>query len=281
LESIAPALAGRVAARLMFRTSRMSPEAWEHELVARSERLFLDGRRLAVYRWGRGPIVLLVHGWNGRGSQLGGFVEPLLAAGFQVVAFDAPGHGASRGSESSLVAFADAFDAVVESVQPFFRPIHGVITHSLGGAAVTYALGRARRSRGGAEGWLRRGALENGRLAFVAPPIDVRSLSRQFSSAFGLGERTSEAIDLTIERRLRVRIDDMDAVRIAREMDAPLLVLHDEDDRAVPVSSGRRLASAWPGAELCVTRGLGHSRILRDQECVQRVVDFVSRRSHG
>jgi pimeloyl-ACP methyl ester carboxylesterase len=58
-------------------------------------------------------------------------------------------------------------------------------------------------------------------------------------------------------------------------MCSPLLVLHDELDRAVPVECGRRLAHAWPGAELGVSRGLGHSRILRDETSVGRAVGFV------
>jgi pimeloyl-ACP methyl ester carboxylesterase len=275
LQSVLPSLAGRVAARLMFRTSRKAADAWEGAVIDQSERLFLDGRRLAIYRWGRGPIVLLVHGWNGRGSQLGAFVEPLVRAGFQVVAFDAPGHGASRGSESSVVEFADAFDAVVDAVRPFFQPIHGVVAHSMGGAAVAFALGRARRSGRSGEGRLESGALEGGRLVFIAPPIDIRSFSKQFSSSLGLGERAREAIDSTVERRLGLRLDDLAALSIAKDMEAPLLVLHDEDDRAIPVTSGRRLAQAWPGAELRVTRGLGHSRILRDPESVNRVVAFL------
>jgi len=31
--------------------------------------------------WGKGPTVMLVHGWSGRGAQLGELVEPLVAAG--------------------------------------------------------------------------------------------------------------------------------------------------------------------------------------------------------
>src|SRR5678816_1021873 len=62
---------------------------------------------VATWRWGVGPTVLLVHGWEGRGSQLGAFVEPLVAAGMSVVAFDAPGHGDSPGHQLFLTELAD------------------------------------------------------------------------------------------------------------------------------------------------------------------------------
>src|SRR5689334_22239173 len=46
--------------------------------------------------------VLLVHGWEGRGAQLGDMIEPLLAQGYAVVAADAPGHGRSPGDTIDL-----------------------------------------------------------------------------------------------------------------------------------------------------------------------------------
>ena len=66
------------------------------------------GQRLAVWSWGDGPTAILLHGWGGRSDQLAAFVPPLLAAGFSVVAPDAPGHGDSTGGTSSVLAFAAA-----------------------------------------------------------------------------------------------------------------------------------------------------------------------------
>src|SRR5205823_2922525 len=58
------------------------------EVTLRSPRWRGEQRRVNAWRWGAGPTVLLVHGWEGRGSQLGAFVEPLVRAGLSVVAFD-------------------------------------------------------------------------------------------------------------------------------------------------------------------------------------------------
>ncbi|MBC7976874.1 MAG: alpha/beta fold hydrolase, partial [Myxococcales bacterium] len=66
-----------------------------------------ERRKVCAWRWGHGPTVLLVHGWEGRGSQLGAFVEPLVRAGLSVVAFDAPGHGDSPGHRLYLTDLAD------------------------------------------------------------------------------------------------------------------------------------------------------------------------------
>jgi pimeloyl-ACP methyl ester carboxylesterase len=252
-------------------------EPWEREAAQPGERLLIEGPSgaLAAYRWGQGPLVVLVHGWNGRATQLGAFVSPLVDAGFQVVAFDAPGHGASHGSRSSVVDFADAFDRVLDAVRPFFRPIQGVIAHSMGGAAVTLALARAAGHWQPREGRQSDGLFGLPRLVFIAPPIDLREMTAGFSGALGLGGATRAAMNGLVEKQLGSTLDEMNGLRLAASMRSPLLVLHDEADRAVPVENGRRLAAAWPSAELCVTRGLGHSRILRDPSAVGRAVDFI------
>jgi pimeloyl-ACP methyl ester carboxylesterase len=274
LQAFSPSLAAELAAMAMFRTTRRRPADFEVELRARGEALRVESPHgeLAAVRWGQGPLVVLVHGWDGRGTQLGAFVEPLVNAGYQVVAFDAPGHGGSAGSTSSLVRFADAFDAVVDATKPFFQPLSAVVAHSMGGAAVTYALSRARgRDALGVEP-----GVGSPRLAFIAPPTDVRDFVTTVSGELGLSARTRGALESALERRVGQRIEDLHATRLAKTMTLPLLVVHDEQDRAVPVECGQQLAEAWPGALLKKTNGLGHNRILRDPATIAAVVAYVT-----
>ena len=65
---------------------------------------------------GRGPsrpgsTVLMVHGWNGRGAQLGAFAPELVHAGFRVVTFDTPAHGRSPGRATNLPEISEAIQA--------------------------------------------------------------------------------------------------------------------------------------------------------------------------
>src|SRR2546427_4662875 len=54
----------------------------EHETAAlagaRRTIVQVGGSPVSVWTWGHGPVVLLVHGWGGRGAQLARFVEPLV-----------------------------------------------------------------------------------------------------------------------------------------------------------------------------------------------------------
>ena len=73
-------------------------EPYVHGLTAHRFRVALGSEERAVWDWGEGPTVLLVHGWNGAAAQLAGYVQPLVDAGYHVVAFDQPGHGHSSGT---------------------------------------------------------------------------------------------------------------------------------------------------------------------------------------
>src|SRR5213082_3427517 len=93
---VLPSLAGRLAASLFARPRRHRRPDRERALIARGAPLPLP-QGLSATQWGAGPAVLLVHGWEGRGAQLGALVDPLVEAGYRVIALDGPAHGDSAG----------------------------------------------------------------------------------------------------------------------------------------------------------------------------------------
>src|SRR5262245_4564104 len=88
LSRMAPSLAARQAERLFLTPPRHAAPARESHVLAhaRAVTVRVGERRLATWTWGAGPRILLVHGWGGRGGQMGAFVEPLVAEGFSVTA---------------------------------------------------------------------------------------------------------------------------------------------------------------------------------------------------
>ena len=97
LSRVAPGAAAWLADRLFLTPPRHAAPERERHLLARVQfgKVCVAGRRIATWTWGTGPRIMLVHGWGGRGAQLGAFVEPLVANGFSVAWFDGPAHGAS------------------------------------------------------------------------------------------------------------------------------------------------------------------------------------------
>ncbi len=87
-----------------------------------------DGVPLVAGKWGRGKPVLLCHGLESRASYLGAFIQPLIAAGFSMIVYDAPAHGDSPGSTASVVSFDRALISVANEI----GPLEGLVSHSLG-----------------------------------------------------------------------------------------------------------------------------------------------------
>lgn len=257
---MAPGAAAEAAARLFLATRRHPLPERERVVLARARREALpsaDGA-LPVWVWGAdGPPVFLVHGWEGRGAQLGAFVEPLVAAGHRVVAWDAPGHGEAPGRSSSLVALARALEAAVGR----FGPGAGLVAHSAGAVAATYAFARA---------------LPVERAVYVAPGADLVAYSRLFARRLGLPESFRRRVQVRVERRIGVAWSELEPLALAAAIDRPLLVLSDRGDREAPLSSVEALAARWPEARLVVTEGLGHRRILRDPEVVDAATRFLT-----
>lgn len=255
---VAPGLAARALERLFFTPPRPRPSRGE-AVLRRGERfdVRVDGRRVTAWRLGQGPAVVLLHGWGGRAAQLSAFVAPLLARGFSAVALDAPGHGASQRGRSSAPQFARALLAVAERTGAF-----AVVGHSLGAAGAALAV---------------RDGLSVSRLVFLAPPAYPPGWWEPFAQRLAIEPAVGERVRSLSERRLGLRWRDLHLPSLATAgRDVPLLVVHDRDDRAVPVEDGRAVAAAWAGARLVETAGLGHVALLRDPAVVEEAVVFLS-----
>jgi len=259
VQRASPGLAARWAERLFCTPPRRAISERMAAWLAGARRFDLpvSGRRVAAWSWGeRGPGVLILHGWGSRGARFVDLGGALLASGFRVVTFDAPGHGASSGRLSSGPEFARAAIAVATAV----GPVSAVVGHSLGGFAAALALD---------------GGLPARRAVFIAPSANADSYSEQFASLLGVADPVMESMRARLERRLGFEWENMNIPALAAAMRIPLLVIHDRGDREVPWDNGAAIAGAWPGAELVTTAGLGHHRIVNDPAVIRQVLAFL------
>lgn len=261
LSRLWPSQATRLAEALFRTPLRTAPHTTEKSWLsqARHSEISYGEQRLAVWTWGVGKVVLLVHGWGGRGSQLGALAQPLVARGFRVVCFDAPGHGRSPGRSSSLVEMAEAIVSVAHAIPP----VDAIVAHSAGAAATTIALRQL-------------GLRPPRRLVYIAPGVDISGFVDRFAELLGMTPEIAAGIRERIERRFGISFDDLDILQAAPRMQIPLHIVHDRDDRDVAWSEGRALAERWPGATLHTVTGQGHHRILRTATTVDEVVSTLT-----
>lgn len=219
------------------------------------------GDGLVAWRWGESdpaiPNVLLVHGFEGNRAQFGAILEALRVRGMSVVALDVPAHGESLGDELTAVKFIAAIERTLDRI----GPAHAVVGHSMGGAMSLFSIAH----RGGAR-----------RVALISAPSSLKRELQRFAKAVGLSKRGARAFIASVEKHVGRPAADFDVRHVAGKVKMPVLMIHDQTDRQVPVAEAARSAHMLPAAELIVTRGLGHNRLLADPAVVAAIVDFVS-----
>lgn len=260
LDAVSPQLAGRWAYRLWFGTHRFAEPKRETQWREQAKQLSLPHEYgpLALYSWGDGPTVLLVHGWNGRGTQMGGLAARLVDAGYRAVAFDAPGHGRSPGNSSTIFRIVDAVEVIANEV----GPLKGIVTHSFGAMVIARAL---------------REQLTTDKVVCINPATQLSLLIETFYGMLRIAPGTQKTFEQLLEKKYGADIDNIISADVnAAELSIPALIIHDKDDSEVPWQQGELLADAWPGARFVLTQGLGHTRSLRDSETIQQVVNFIA-----
>ena len=273
LQRLAPKVAGRQAFQ-MFCTPRFRrpiPSATE-EIMARAEALELDveGQRVAVFLWrGTGgeeaPRVILAHGWESRAARLSQWVDPLLEQGYEVVAYDAPAHGASEGRRSTPLLFARTLRAVVDHL----GPARAIVGHSLGAYSSLMAASVGE--------WIDQEDLDVDRIVAVAGAESGREAMAMFCRILGLGPDFLPLIlDSAAEQAGGRSMADFDARRIWTRRSIPTLWLHAPEDEEVAFEGAEAVAATCPHVQLEAVPGLGHHRIVRDPGIIQRGVEFLA-----
>ena len=273
LKMVAPKTAGRQAFRLFStpRTRRRVPSSVE-DVMARAQRLQVqaDGEDVAVYRWQppkpKGADVqrvILVHGWESRGARLAVWVEPLLKAGFEVVTFDAPAHGASSGRRAMPPSFVYSMAAIEERL----GPIYGCVGHSLGGLSAILSIS--------ADHFLNHSPLQIQRLVVLAGADSGTDAMGMFCDVLGLGRSFLPLVLGAAAEEAGHPISDFDGHRVFAEHALPTLWFHDPEDDDVPIEAARRVVDACPHVTFEVTEGLGHHHIARDPGIIERGVAFL------
>jgi hypothetical protein len=101
---------GNRAYEQWFTTTRFETPEYELPVLhsAQRETIIVNDLPIAVYIWPRQNMdydrtVLFIHGWTGRGTQIINYLDRLNAAGYRVISFDGPAHGASPGRQTSVL----------------------------------------------------------------------------------------------------------------------------------------------------------------------------------
>jgi pimeloyl-ACP methyl ester carboxylesterase len=263
-ERVAPDAAERQAAALMLTPIRRSGPARipvpapDVTCGRQAFTLEADGLRLAGWSWGSGPVVILVHGWQGTATQMAPLASALVRVGYRAVLFDLPAHGSSAGRSTSIPECARALRIVADAVGA--GACDAIIAHSFGATSAIFAMA---------------GGLKTTAVALLAPAAGPAAFIDRYTRLIGLSAARVPGLIRRLEERVGVKLAEIDATQLARSLDAPALILHDKNDDQVPWSHGMDIANAWRDSTLVEATGLGHGGILTDTDSIGIVTDFV------
>jgi pimeloyl-ACP methyl ester carboxylesterase len=255
LSALSPDFAARFSFHFFTQPKRYPRPERERQWLQNAEEFTLSNG-IRAWSWGEGPLCLLVHGWQGRGAQLGALIDPLVQRGYRVVTFDVEGHGSSPGTHSTLLSWLRPIFDVVER---YGDPVT-VIAHSFGCPAVSLALRRGLTPRS---------------VVYLAPPDALDLGARTFARVTGIGDSGFEALARRITAATGLTFEGERVSAFGPTMTSPLLLVHDEHDADVNIRCARTYARYWPGCQVHTTSGLGHRKILYDADVIGRVVRYV------
>ncbi|MCM4161199.1 alpha/beta hydrolase [Antarcticibacterium flavum] len=264
LTAISPFLASRFAAKLFLTPHKYKLPEREKEMDRNSSQIVEEvpgiNREIVVYRYGdpaAGKKVLLAHGWSGRGTQMPKLAAALVKENYEVVSFDAPGHGKAPGKMSMMPFFIEAIHHLDNTHGPF----HAAIGHSLGGMSLL---------RAAKEGL----ALE--KLVIIGTANSVTHITYEFARNMKLNEEVARKMKSYFDEKYGMDMDNLSGAFSAESVNIPTLVVHDKNDVDVHFSSAYEIRDKLKNGELFLTEGLGHRKILGDQKVINKITTFIA-----
>ncbi|MEM6967560.1 MAG: alpha/beta hydrolase [Bacteroidota bacterium] len=216
---------------------------------------------LKVYEWGAGDkTVMLVHGWESRGTALRSFVPQLVEAGYRVVAFDGPAHGDSSGKKADLKVFSGAIKAIYHK----YENVKAIIAHSFGGAATAYAMYQLDASM----------TIE--KFVMIGTPSRISYPVGRALDTMNAPTSVRKYFVEKLEKIVGIRLEDLTFKNIGQDLKIDkVLVVHDLQDEEVYFEQAENTVKYWNKAELQVTDGFGHFALMKNPEVIARVTTFV------
>ncbi|MCJ7465199.1 MAG: alpha/beta hydrolase [Maribacter sp.] len=238
------------------RKGKILPHQIDYLQLAKYELLPISQHEIQTYRWpGNNDSVLLVHGWESNAFRWRNLIEKLQSKGYDVIAFDAPGHGYSSGKTLYLPLYQEILQFLIEKYKPVT-----LIGHSVGGMTILYNQYSHPES-----------PIE--KIVTIGSPSEFHEIMAQYQHILKFNDRVLCCLDTYVQKRFGFRIQEFSTSDFVRTNTKKGLLLHDKQDNITPYHASFKVHANWKNSQLISTEGLGHSM---HQEAVNdQILDFL------
>ncbi len=198
-----------------------------------------------------------MHGWSGRATQFLAIIEALLKENYHIYSIEAPAHGDSKQRKTHMLEFVDALNVVIKK----FGKFQYAIGHSMGGMAIFNCL--------------KTSSFDPKSIVLLGTPANIRNVVYDFCDKVEANEQVARLLIEYIENRYSMKVKKASTDTLAMRYNPNGLIFHDVNDLDVDVHNAKALKKKWPNANLIVTEGLGHRKILMDRKVIDAIVGFL------
>ena len=68
---------------------------------------------------------------------------------------------------------------------------------------------------------------------------------------------------------------ELSSEKLVKQIKAKILLIHDESDTQLSILESKKIKKNITGGTFYFTKGLGHSRLLRDGKVVDKIISFL------
>lgn len=204
--------------------------------------------------------ILLVHGWEGQASNFVALLLSLLDHRYKVISFDSPAHGLSQGKSVNAVDYSNIIQKLAQKHGPF----EAIIGHSMGGFASAHALAHSPSHIAD-------------KLITIGAPNKLSTIIHNFIKFMDLSFEVEMELLKFVRKQFDLNIEQASTAEYSKiASSTKKLYIHDEYDREVPIERLSEMLDLNPDAQVHRTYALGHSRILKDSQTIEKIVDFIN-----
>ncbi|MDB9755625.1 alpha/beta hydrolase [Winogradskyella sp.] len=213
--------------------------------------------KIATYQWsGTNKTILLAHGWESNASRWDYILEDLKAQNYNIIALDAPAHGASGAKQFNAVLYSEFINVVAKKFKPDV-----LIGHSVGGMASVFCLYNHKSE-------------SIKKMILLGAPAHFTGVFARYKTMMGYNKRISRGLDAIVLERFGKPVDYFSAANFTGIIEAKGLIIHDKKDRIIPFEDAKLFANRYKNSELISTTGFGHG--LKDKSLKPKIIEFIN-----
>ena len=225
---------------------------------AKKEILNYDGLDIATYHWkGNKATILLVHGWESNSARWKNKINQFISQGFDIVAVDAPAHGASGGKLFNALLYSEFINIVAKKHLP-----EVIIGHSIGGMSAIF--------------FQQKHQLKSiKKIVLLGAPSEFESILKSYIKLLGYNKKIEQHLNKIILKRFGASPGDFSTSRFSENIETKSLIIHDVKDTIIPYSDAKLINKSLKNSTLISTKGLGHS--LNNPTVIKNILEFIQK----